>query len=158
MRQDCASMTDILDRLMSLWTAPLPSGDEALDRFRALYTDPVRVNDHETPLTQLVERARMLQGALDDIHHRILQRVDGPGRVAVAFIISGRHVGPLTTPAGAVAPTGRDIEILTIDVLELEGDVVDTVWVVSDQLGILLQTGALEAPFAAKVSSPEASS
>ena len=97
-----------------------------------------------TPLTELVERARMLQTALDAMGYRILQRVHSPGRLAVAFILSGRHVGPLVTPAGTIAPTGRSIEIPTIDVLEFSDDLIDTVWVVSDQLGILLQTGALE--------------
>jgi len=135
---------DILDRLMSVWTEPLAGDDDAIHRFGTLYADPVRINERPTPLADLVGRARMLQTALTDVRYRILQRVDSSDRLAVAFVLSGRHVGPLETPAGSVAPTGRTIEIPTIDVLEFNDGFIDTVWVVSDQLGVLLQTGAIE--------------
>ena len=43
--------------------------------------------------------------------------VVAPGRLIVAFLMRGTHTGPLPTPLGTVAPTGREVAIRTIDVL-----------------------------------------
>jgi hypothetical protein len=50
----------------------------------------------------------------------------------------------LPTPLGDVAPTGRPVDIVTIDVLTLQPDGrVSEIWVLSDQLGLLLGLDAL---------------
>lgn len=61
----------------------------------------------------------------------------------IAFYMRGRHVGPLPTPLGTVAPTGRAVEIRTIDVLTIADGVITAVWVVSDELGTLTQLEAV---------------
>ena len=71
-------MTDVVDRALTLWTAePLPE-PEALEAFRTVYTDPVRVNGAVSPLQPLVDR--MLHGAFEGLHHELFERVDTPGR------------------------------------------------------------------------------
>ncbi len=139
-------MPDLVDRALRLWGEPLPEGDGALDAFRAVYTDPLDVNGASTPLQVLVDRARMLQAALQDVRHHIDDRFETPGREVFAFRISGRHVGPLVTPLGEVGPTGRAVEVAGMDifVVDEEADRVKSVWAITDYLGLLMQLGAVD--------------
>ena len=72
----------------------------------------------------------------------ILDTVETPDRVVIAFLMRGRHVGPFVSPLGTVAPTQRDIEVRTIDVLTVTAGVISAIWVVSDDLGLLRQLDA----------------
>ena len=139
------SGADLMARALRLWGQPLPDGDAALEAFRAVYDDPVRVNGTATPLRVLVERARMMQAAFDDLRHTILETVESPGRVAFAFRIAGRHVGPLETPLGLLAPTGLDVDVAGMDifVVDEERDRVTDVWALADHLSLLLAAGAV---------------
>ena len=136
-------MTDIVDRALALWAGPPEPRGGALDAFRLVYTDPVLVNGAPTPLAELVARATMLHEALTDLRAEVLQRVDGPDRVAVAFRLSGLHTGDLVTPIGTVPPSGRRVEVAGLDLFELTGDLVRAVWAVTDQLGLLVQAGGV---------------
>jgi hypothetical protein len=55
----------------------------------------------------------------------------------------GTHTGPLSTPLGTVAPTGRDAAVRTIDVLTVEEGRISDVCVVGDEMGALLGLGVL---------------
>jgi predicted ester cyclase len=133
----------VFERALPLWSGPLPEGEAGLAAFREVYADPVEVNGTTTPLGDLVERARMLQGAFGRLQHRILQEVDGGDHVAVAFRISGHHLGPLETPIGTVPPTGRRLEVQGLDIFELCMGRIHAVWAVADQLDLLVQAGAV---------------
>jgi hypothetical protein len=135
-------MTSLIDRLLQLWTEPLPDGGAAESAFREMYTDPVSVNGAMLPVAELVARARSVQGAFEGLRAEVVDRVETPGKVVVAFLMRGRHVGPLSTPLGTVAPTGRAVEIRTIDVLTVADGLVSGVWVVADELGLLTQLDA----------------
>jgi SnoaL-like polyketide cyclase len=139
-------MSQLVDRALRLWSEPLPEGNGAVAAFRNVYTDPLEVNGESTPLQVLVDRARMLQGALQGIRHHIKQRVEAPGRQAFAFQITGRHVGPLETPLGEVAATGREMTLDGIDIflVDDEADRVTGVWAIADLLALVIQAGALE--------------
>jgi len=135
---------DLVDRLMGLWSTPLPDDDEqALAAVRALYTDPVEVNGAVLTAADLLARARALQRAYTGLHHRLHDRVETPDRLVIAFHLRGTHTGPLVTPLGTVAATGREVAIRTIDVLALEAGRVARIHVVSDELGLLHGLGAL---------------
>ena len=135
-------MTHPVDRALHLWSHPVPSGDAALASFRTVYADPLVVNGLPAPLGELVGRARMLQTALDGLAAEMLERFDSPGRSAFVFRLSGRHVGPLTTPLGEVAPTGQQLTVLGMDIFTITDDRVTEVWAVADYLSLLMQTGA----------------
>ncbi len=141
-------MPDIVERALGFWSAPLPEGDAALAAFRTVYADPLQVNGASTSLQVLVDRARMMQGALQDLRYRIDDRFETPGRRAFAFRIFGRHVGLFATPLGDVAATGREVELVGMDIFLVdEGDVrITGVWAVADYLGLLMQMGAVEGP------------
>ncbi len=136
-------MTALLDRLLPLWTQPVDARVDPEAAFGAVYTDPVVVNGTAMSLTELVARARSLQQAFDGLGMDILDTVESPGRVVVAFVMRGRHVGPFASALGPVAPSGRDIAVRTIDVLTVTDGLISAIWVVADDLGLLRQLDAI---------------
>lgn len=135
-------MTSLLDRLLPLWTDDVDARDDPEAGFRDVYADPVLVNGMPLPAAGLVERSRSLQRAFTGLSMQILDTVETPDRVVVAFLMRGRHAGPYASPLGTVAPTGRDIEVRTIDVLAIADGLITAIWVVADDLGLLRQLGA----------------
>lgn len=127
------------DRLMSLWATPPADDAEALGEIRRLYTDPVVINGATFAAEDLLARIRALQGAYRDVGHELIERVEAPGRLVIAFRMRGVHVGPL----GIVAATGRAFEIRVIDVLTLAGGRVSAITMVADELTQLRALGAI---------------
>jgi hypothetical protein len=139
-------MSQLVDRALRLWSEPLPEGDDAMAVFRTVYTDPLDVNGESTALQVVVDRARMLQRALDGTVHHIKEQFEAPGRQAFAFRITGRHVGPLQTRLGEIAATGRELTLdgMDIFVVDDEAERVTGVWAIADFLDLLMQAGAIE--------------
>lgn len=136
-------MIAILERLLPLWTRPVEAWDDPEAAFGEVYANPVMVNGVQTTLTELAGRARSLQRAFGRLEMDVLQTVETPNRVVIAFLMRGRHVGPFISPLGTVAPTQRDIQVRTIDVLAMANGRISAIWVVSDDLGLLRQLGAV---------------
>ena len=136
---------DFIQRALRLWGQPLPEGDASLELFRAVYADPVQVNGVATPVQVLLDRARMMQAAFDDLRHTVLETVQTPTRLAFAFRISGRHVGPLETPLGVLAPTATAVDVAGLDifVIDEERDRVTEIWAQADYLSLLMAAGAV---------------
>jgi ketosteroid isomerase-like protein len=131
------------DRLMSLWATPPADDAELLAEIRALYTDPVLINGTGFAAEDLRDRVRALQLAHTGLEHTLLERVDGAGQVAIAFRLRGTHTGPLATPLGVVAATGREFETRVIDILTVTDGLISAVTMVGDELGQLTQLGVL---------------
>lgn len=131
------------DRLMGLWADPPADDAAALAGIRALYTDPVQINGTSTTALDLLARVRGMQRAYTGLQHELLERVDAPGRLVVAFRLRGTHTGPLATPIGQLAPTGRPFEVRVIDILALTDGRISAVTMVADELGQLASLGAL---------------
>jgi predicted ester cyclase len=136
-------MSSMIERALALWGRPLPAGGAALEAFRAVYADPVLVNGTSTPLMVLVERAQMMQVAFDGLRHTVLEQFEAPGRLAFAFRISGRLVGPLTTPLGELPPTGAEVQVAGMDIFVVDEDRVTAVWALADYLTLLIDAGAV---------------
>jgi hypothetical protein len=132
-----------LEALLRLWTDPLPEDDSAEDAFRAMYADPVTVNGATLTAADLVARARALQRTFEAPEREILDTVQADGKVAVAFRLRGRQVGPLATSAGQLAPTSRQLTLRVIDILTITDGVVTDVWMVADELGALAAADAV---------------
>jgi hypothetical protein len=126
---------------MRLWLTP-PEND-AVEDFRALYADPLTVNGVEMTVRDLVGRARAVHTGLADVSIEVLKVVEAPGHVAVAFIQRGCHVGPLSTPLGELAATGRTVEARVIDILTLVDGKVTEIFMTADELGRLVALGAV---------------
>jgi hypothetical protein len=136
-------MRTFVARLMALWAGPIPDGAAGEAAFAEFYAAELTVNGAPFTLTQLVERARGLHRAYSDIRAEVLQVVEAPGCVVVAFTMHVRHTGPLPTPFGELPATGREAAARTIDILTVRDMKVTDITVVSDELGLLNSLGAL---------------
>ena len=134
----------VVERLVRLWTEPVSDSGEAQAAFREAYTDPVSINGVDVSLSDLVQRARGFQRAFADLRIELIDQIEAPGRVVVAFWQRGRHVGPLETPLGVIAPTGREVEVRVIDVLSITDDRISAIQVVPDNLGLAMQLRAVQ--------------
>lgn len=137
------STTIDTDRLMGLWADPPVDDAAALAALRALYTDPVQINGITLTALDLLARVRGTQRAYSDLRHELVDRVDAPGRLVVAFRLHGTHTGPLATPFGELAPTGRPFTVRVIDILTVTDGLISAVTMVADELGQLAALDAL---------------
>jgi ketosteroid isomerase-like protein len=136
-----------VERLLRLWTDPLPADDASAARaIGELYADPVTVNGASLTAADLVGRARVLQSALQRPEREVLAVVDAGNSVAVAFRLAGRQVGPLDTPAGRLPATGLWVDVRIIDVLTLTDGRITEIRMVADWLPALVSAGALRIP------------
>jgi predicted ester cyclase len=136
-------MSFTIDNLLDLWSGPIVPGADAEAAFRRVYTDPVMVNGTEVPVTALVERALLLQGTFESMEREVLDVAEVGDKVAVAFRLSGRHVGPMATSAGLVPPTGKRVSMRVIDILTLTDGRISSLWMTADELGALNAVGAV---------------
>jgi len=134
---------DLVERLLRLWNN-VPLEGDVRGAFLELYTDPVRINGVELSVDQLIVRARAMARALTERTTQVLSIVEQEGRLAVAFQITATHSGPLGSPLGDVAPTGKRVTTQVIDVLHLQNGRIHELWMVADILGQLLQLGAVQ--------------
>jgi hypothetical protein len=108
-----------------------------------VYVDPVTVNGTPVTALDLVARARVMQGALEEPEREVLAVVDAGDAVAVAFRLSGRQIGPLDTSAGRLPATGRRIDLHIIDILGLTAGRIGEIRMVADWLAALVPVGAI---------------
>ena len=135
---DSPGMT-IEDRLFELWTTPPGERDDPAGAFGELYTDPVTINGEPMTVEALVARARALHAAFDRHEIEIVGRVEEPGRLAIAFRHRARHAGEWVTPLGTLAPTGKVVTGLGIDLLTFTDGKISAIWVLADELARILQ-------------------
>ena len=128
-------------RLLDLWAAPIPDPEEARAAFARLYTDPVSINGVEVPLSVLVDRAAQTHASLERLGVEVLDVIETPGKLVLAFELTARHVGVWHSTLGDVPATGRTVTVRTIDVLTVHEGLVAAIWVVSDEAALLTQLG-----------------
>ena len=138
-----------VERLLRLRLQPLPD-DAAEAAFRELYNDPVSINGEPIGILELVARARALQAAIEWPNLRVLSIVDGGAKTTVVYRLQGRQVGPLETAIGLVPPTGRVVELRTIEVLTIAHGRVREIWTVANELGALAAVDAVWLPAGAR--------
>jgi predicted ester cyclase len=131
-----------IERLLDLWSGPVTAGPDAEAAFREVYTDPVVLNGVALPVSALVERAARLQDTFDGVEREVLDVADCGDKVAVAFRMTGRQVGPMTTSAGELPPTGQRLSLRVIDILTLTDGRISNIWMTADELGALSVVGA----------------
>jgi hypothetical protein len=127
-------MREFVDRVLALWDGNAAAQDDALDRFREVYADPVTVNGSLVPLSGMVDRARALGEAFTDRGTVVHEVVAGDGTVAFAFEIHAQHTGPWpTSDGGTVEPTGRPIVVQGLDIFRFDAaGRVATIWAIND--------------------------
>ena len=94
-------------------------------------------------LTDMLARARAIQGAFSELDRVVLEQVEVPGKVVVAFRLVGTHTGPLPTPLGVVPATGGAVDLRVIDVLTLTDGRISGIVMAGDELGNLVRLGVV---------------
>lgn len=84
-----------------------------------------------------------LNQAFADVRIEMVELRETPGKLAVVFRRIGRHVGPWRAPLGVVAPTGRQVTGVGIDILTLTDGRISRIWVLADELQRLLALDAV---------------
>jgi hypothetical protein len=127
-------------RLLEIWSQPPDHLPDPRAAFRAVYADPVTINGAAWPVADLIERARTLHAAFTEHSLEVVDRVETPGKLVIAFRHTARHTGLWRTPLGELPATGRMVTGLGIDVLTLDADGrVSAIWVLADELQRILQ-------------------
>jgi len=116
----------ITQNLVDAWN----SGDVA--RIGALYAPDAVMRHVISPATlrgrkAIVDLEAGMFGAFSDVSWRIEGTVAEGDKLAVEFAVAATHTGPLPTPRGPVAPTGRRIEVCGASILRLttEGQIAE---------------------------------
>jgi predicted ester cyclase len=106
------------------------------------------VADHSRPpgISPGIEGVREqfdgFRAAFSGFRATVLRQVAEGDLVVTHKVFTGRHDGEFT----GVPPTGRDVEIMVIDIVRVaDGRIVEH-WNCVDRLGLLMQLGALPAP------------
>jgi ketosteroid isomerase-like protein len=133
-----------VNALLAVWENPLPEDDqEAIGLFAQLYHDPVTINGTSMSLAELLVRARMTNTMLEARETMILDVVEAGDKVAVAFRMRGRQVGPWQTSLGPLEPGGEDLDVRVIDILTMVDGRIASLWMVADELGTLVRRHAV---------------
>ena len=126
-------MRELVAKALELWDGDVAAQQHALDRFREIYAEPVRVNGTATPVSEMVGRARALGEAFTDRRTVLHDMVEGDGFVAIAFEIHARHTGTWPSAAGPIAATGHEVVVQGMDIFRLDAaGKVAVVWAVND--------------------------
>ena len=83
--------------------------------------------------------------AFPDLHHDILASVEADNQVAAEVRFTGSHTGPLASPSGDIAPTGKPVILDYADILRFTGEQLQSEHVYFDQAAFLTQLGLLPA-------------
>jgi len=135
--------SEIVDRLLAVWTHP-PEDLELLEReLRDIYTDPLTLNGATMALSDLVAFAVTTAGAFSEQTTELLQVHQTDSVLAFAFIRRGRHTGTYASALGPVAATGRNFELRGLDLLTLQDGKISGGWAIADESGLLRQLGAV---------------
>ncbi len=133
-----------IDELLNLWSTPLPdSAEEAAEQIRTLYTEPVTINGVPLTARDLAARVRRVTGTFESQEFEVLDVVEAGDKVAVAFRVSGFHVGPLTTALGVLPGTGERLDLRVIDILTLTDGKISNIEMCADELGALVSAHAV---------------
>jgi hypothetical protein len=135
-------MRELVDRALALWDGNAAAQEDAMDRFREVYADPLTVNGALVPLSGMVDRARAMGAAFTDRQTVVNEVVEGDGCLAFAFEIHARHTGRWSTTDGrAVEPTGGPMILQGLDIFRFDerGRVV-TIWALNDLDAALTRT------------------
>ena len=74
------------------------------------------------------------------------RQVIGDGTAATELVFTGTHTGPMTTPNGAIPPTGKRVNVQSVSILEIKDGLVASEHVYLDQLEMMSQLGLAPTP------------
>jgi steroid delta-isomerase-like uncharacterized protein len=118
-----------------------------LDGVMALYADDAEqgMPDGTYQGRQAVtQRLAQELGAFSDLAHRVVGYLEDGDAFADEWVFVGTHTGPLTLPDGTeLAPTGRQVDIRGMEVVELRDGKIIRNTLYYDNLAVAVQLGML---------------
>jgi len=84
--------------------------------------------------------------AFPDLRHEILTRVESGDMLAMEIRVTGTHTGPLKTPAGEVAASGRTVDYEAADYFKVKDGRITAWHAYFDQVTFLSQLGLMPPP------------
>jgi predicted ester cyclase len=102
--------------------------------------EEIMVSDLLEPTRQVTH---MVLTAFPDYRLTIEEQIAEEDKVATVWTGSGTHQGEWESPAGSIAPTGREVRWLGTTLRLSEGKISDVIASSWDHLGILQQLGAV---------------
>jgi steroid delta-isomerase-like uncharacterized protein len=117
------------------------------ERFRAtlatgcVYDEPA-TQRHLEGQEAILEANRGWREAFPDAHGQVERAIGGDGTVTLEITWEGTQTGPLHTPEGDIAPSGRHVVVKAAEVFEVEGDKIREAHHYFDMMGMLQQIGA----------------
>ena len=136
-------MSTLVDRLFQLWTHPSDDRRVLEREIRSIYTDPVVLNGHRTPLSVLIDRAETMAGAFSEQSTELLEVVHAEDHLAFAFVRRGRHTGVFESSLGPIEPSGREFEFRGVDIFTVVEGKIAGGSAIFDEIGLLRLLGAL---------------
>lgn len=110
----------------------------------SVHIEPGDIEAHGPDAT--VEAVKVFRTAMPDLNGTIVRVVPGPDTTMAEIVWRGTHTGPLVTPTGTIAPTGRAVTVHACKVFAFEGDRITYgrhYWDLTELLGAI---GALPTP------------
>jgi steroid delta-isomerase-like uncharacterized protein len=110
----------------------------------SVHIEPGGVEAHGPDAT--VEAVKVFRTAMPDLSGTVVRVAVGPDAAMSELVWRGTHTGPLATPTGTIAPTGRPVTVHACKVFAFEGDRITYgrhYWDLTELLGAI---GALPAP------------
>jgi uncharacterized protein (TIGR02246 family) len=74
--------------------------------------------------------------------HTVRRMIEQGSIVAAELTFTGEHTGPYDTPAGSIAPTGRQVTFDSVDIVQVEAGRITSWRVYLDTAGMMNQLGA----------------
>ncbi len=84
--------------------------------------------------------------ALPDLTIEHTNTIAAGNQVVVEFVAHGTHTGPLMTPAGVVAASGRPVRLNVVEVHQWRDGKLSRIVNYQDAMALLVQVGAIPAP------------
>ena len=83
----------------------------------------------------------MMLTAFPDLHYTVEDMIAEGDKVAFRMTMRGTQLGAF----GSIPPTGKHVEVLTIDIVRFENGKIAEEWGIDDMLGMLQQLGLVPA-------------
>jgi steroid delta-isomerase-like uncharacterized protein len=94
----------------------------------------------------VVESVKVFKTAMPDLTGTVVRIIMEPEAATSEIVWSGTHTGPLMTPTGTIAPTGRAVTVHACKVFAFDGELISYsrhYWDLTELLGAI---GALPTP------------
>lgn len=136
---------DLADRF---WTAIEAGNVEGLRDVFLPDVEMIEAGMRVTGVDQVISMASAYLTAFPDLRHETKDTIESASgdKIAVELDVKGTHTGPLMTPQGEVAATGKPVVWESVDYITVRDGKIASWHLYTDQLIFMRQLGLAPAP------------